>query len=115
MWTTLQDQSFLLGAALVILVHATKFGELNLGNPVTGRYIALLPGAKVRDFVGPYAYHIALFAFLAVSLVRDSPQYWQGYSYSDQSSRYPHSNGTPHYGGTYEGRPLSEWLRPGTW
>jgi hypothetical protein len=69
MWTTLQDQSFLLGAALVILVHATKFGELNLGNPVTGRYIALLPGAKVRDFVGPYAYHIALFAFLAVSLV----------------------------------------------
>jgi len=69
MWTTLQDQSFLLGATLVILVHATKFGELNLGNPVTGRYIALLPGAKVRDFVGPYAYHIALFAFLAVSLV----------------------------------------------
>ena len=69
MWTTLQDQSFLLGAALVILVHATKFGELSLGNPVTGRYIALLPGAKVRDFVGPYAYHIALFAFLAVSLV----------------------------------------------
>jgi hypothetical protein len=69
MWTTLQDQSFLLGAALVIFVHATKFGELNLGNPVTGRYIALLPGAKVRDFVGPYAYHIALFAFLAVSLV----------------------------------------------
>ena len=69
MWTTLQDQSFLLGAALVILVHATKFGELGLGNPVTGRYIALLPGAKVRDFVGPYAYHIALFAFLAVSLV----------------------------------------------
>jgi hypothetical protein len=69
MWTTLQDQSFLLGAALVILVHATKFGELNLGNPVTGRYLALLPGAKVRDFVGPYGYHISLFAFLCVSLV----------------------------------------------
>jgi hypothetical protein len=67
MWTTLQDQSFLLGATLVILVHATKFGELNLGNPVANRYIALMPGAKVRDFVGPYAYHIALFAFLAVS------------------------------------------------
>ena len=49
MWTTLQDQSFLLGAALVILVHATKFGELNLGNPVANRYIALMPGAKVRD------------------------------------------------------------------
>jgi len=52
----------------VALVHATKFGELNLGNPVTGRYLALLPGAKVRDFVGPYAYHVALLAFLGVSL-----------------------------------------------
>jgi hypothetical protein len=69
MWTTLQDQSFLLGAVLVTLVHATKFGELNLGNPVTGRYLSLMPGAKVRDFVGPYAYHIALFAFLSVSLI----------------------------------------------
>jgi hypothetical protein len=69
MWTTLQDQAFLLGAALIMLVHATKFDELNLGNPVTGRYLALLPGAKVRDFVGPYAYHIALLAFLVVSLV----------------------------------------------
>ena len=69
MWTLLLDQSFLLGAALVTLVHATKFGELNLGNPVTGRYLALLPGAKVRDFVGPYAYHISLLAFLCVSLV----------------------------------------------
>ena len=49
MWTLLLDQSFLLGAALVTLVHATKFGELNLGNPVTGRYLALLPGAKVRN------------------------------------------------------------------
>jgi hypothetical protein len=68
MWATLQDQSFLLGAVLVTLVHATKFGELNLGNPVTGRYLALLPGAKVRDFVGPYAYHVALLAFLGVSL-----------------------------------------------
>src|SRR5258708_8585439 len=69
MWATLQDQSFLLGAVLVTLVHATKFGELNLANPVTGRYLALLPGAKVRDFVGPYAYHISLFAFLGVSLI----------------------------------------------
>lgn len=69
MWATLQDQSFLLGAVLVTLVHATKFGELNLANPVTGRYLALLPGAKVRDFVGPYAYHVALVAFLSVSLI----------------------------------------------
>src|SRR5215813_8271254 len=69
MWATLQDQSFLLGAVLVTLVHATKFGELNLANPVTGRYLALLPGAKVRDFVGPYAYHLSLVAFLGVSLI----------------------------------------------
>src|SRR5262245_2146056 len=69
MWATLQDQSFLLGAVLVTLVRATKFGELNLANPVTGRYLALLPGAKVRDFVGPYAYHLALVAFLSVSLI----------------------------------------------
>jgi hypothetical protein len=69
MWATLQDQSFLLGAVLVALVHATKFGELDSGDPVTGRYLALLPGAKVRDFVGPYAYHVALFAFLSVSLI----------------------------------------------
>jgi hypothetical protein len=69
MWTILVDQSFLLGAALVTLVHATKFGELNLGNPITGRYLALLPGAKVRDFVGPYAYHLSLLAFLCVSLI----------------------------------------------
>ena len=69
MWTSLQEQSFLVGAAVVMLVHATKFGELNQGNAVTGRYLALLPGAKVKDFVGPYAYHIALFAFLAVSLI----------------------------------------------
>jgi hypothetical protein len=69
MWATLQDQSFLLGAVLVTLVHATKFGELNLANPVTGRYLALLPGAKVRDFAGPYAYHVALVAFLSASLI----------------------------------------------
>src|SRR5215475_3087267 len=84
MWATLQDQSFLLGAVLVTLVPATKFGELNLANPVTGRYLALLPGAKVRDFVGPYAYHLALVAFLSVSLIayylvcQISPRHPQG-------------------------------------
>jgi hypothetical protein len=67
-WTTLQDQYFLIGAALVAISHAVKFGELNSADPVTGRYIALLPGAKVRDFAGPYAYHMALAAFLGVSL-----------------------------------------------
>ena len=36
------------------------------------------------------------FAVAAPKARRDSPQYWQGYSYSDQSSRYPHSNGTPY-------------------
>ena len=69
MWTTFQDQSFLLGAALITLFHATKFGELNPDNPITGRYIALLPGATVRDFAGPCAYRIALAAFLSVSLI----------------------------------------------
>jgi len=84
MWATLQDQSFLLGAVLVTLVHATKFGELNLGNPVTGRYLALLPDAKVRDVVGPYAYHVALLATLAVSLTayylacQPNPDHLQG-------------------------------------
>jgi hypothetical protein len=68
MWTTLQDQYFLIGAALVAISHAVKFGELNSADPITGRYVALLPGAKARDFTGPYAYHIALAAFLVVSL-----------------------------------------------
>jgi hypothetical protein len=35
----------------------------------------------------------------------------QPYSYSsDQSWRL-----YPYYNGTYKGRPVSEWLRPGTW
>jgi hypothetical protein len=35
----------------------------------------------------------------------------QSYSYSSDCSwrSYPYCNGT------YEGRPVSEWLRPGTW
>lgn len=42
---------------------------------------------------------------------RYSAQPGQGYSYSsDQSWR-----SYPYYNGTYEGRPVSEWLRPGTW
>lgn len=69
MWAILQDQSVLVGAVLVAVFHAHKFSELNAGNPVTGRYLALLPGVKVRDFTGPYAYHIALAAFLSVSLI----------------------------------------------
>src|ERR1700752_3403789 len=65
----LQDPTFLVGAALVAIFHAAKFGELNSADPIVGRYIALLPGVKVRDFAGPYAYHIALAAFLGVSLI----------------------------------------------
>jgi hypothetical protein len=68
-WATLQDQYFLIGAALVAISHAVKFGELNSADPITGRYVALLPEAKARDFTGPYAYHIALAAFLSVSLI----------------------------------------------
>ena len=70
MLDTLQQQSFLVGAALVAIYQATKFSQLNVGDPVTSRYIALLPGAKVRDFAGPYAYHITLAMFLGVSLVQ---------------------------------------------
>ena len=42
---------------------------------------------------------------------RYSAQPSQSYSYSsDQSWR-----SYPYYNGTYKGRPVSEWLRPGTW
>lgn len=69
MWDTLQQQSFLVGAALVLIYQAAKFSQLNLADPITNRYIALLPGTSVRDFAGPYAYHIALTAFLLVTLL----------------------------------------------
>jgi hypothetical protein len=69
MWDTLYQEPFLLGAALVLIYQAAKFAELNLGDPVTSRYVALLPGAQVRDFAGPYAYELALGAFLLASLV----------------------------------------------
>src|SRR5260370_26794751 len=69
MLETFQQESFLLGAALVLIYQAARFDELNLGDPITGRYVALLPGAKVRDFAGPYAYHVALVAFLAVTFI----------------------------------------------
>jgi hypothetical protein len=69
MWDTLYQQSFLFGAALVLIYQAAKFRELNLGDPVTSRYVALLPGAQVRDFAGSYAYHLALVAFLGASFV----------------------------------------------
>lgn len=69
MLQTLQQESFVVGAALVAICQATKFSQLNSGDPVTGRYVALLPGAKVRDFAGPYAYHLALATFLITSLV----------------------------------------------
>jgi hypothetical protein len=60
MWQTVYQQSFLIGATLVLIYQAAKFSELNLGDPITSRYVALLPGARVRDFAGPYAYHVAL-------------------------------------------------------
>jgi len=42
---------------------------------------------------------------------RYSAQPSRSYSYSsDQSWR-----SYPYYNGTYKGRPVSEWLRPGTW
>jgi hypothetical protein len=50
-------------------------------------------------------------ATAAAKTRRYSAQPRQSYSYSsDQSWRL-----YPYYNGTYEGRPVSEWLRPGTW
>jgi hypothetical protein len=69
MWQTFQQESFLFGAALVLIYQAAKFGELNLADPIAGRYIAFLPGAKVRDFAGRYDYNFARAAFLGVSFI----------------------------------------------
>src|SRR2546423_6873516 len=69
MWDLLQQESFLVGAALVVVYQAAKFGELYVGDPVTSRYLSLLPGANVRDLAGPHAYHLALAAFLGTSLL----------------------------------------------
>ena len=69
MWEILQDQSFVVGATLIVIYQAAKFTELNLADPITNRYVTLLPDAKVRDFASSWAYHTSLFAFLGVSLV----------------------------------------------
>src|SRR5262245_23018204 len=69
MLETLQQESFWVGATLVAFYQAAKFTELNLADPITKRYVALLPDAKVRDFASSWAYHTALFAFLGVSVV----------------------------------------------
>jgi len=69
MWDALQQQSFLVGAALILIYQAARFGEIYAGDPVTSRYVSLLPGTGVRDFAGPHAYHWALAAFLVASLV----------------------------------------------
>jgi hypothetical protein len=53
---------------LVAIYQAAKFTELNLADPITKRYVALLPDANVRDFASSFAYHTALFAFLGASL-----------------------------------------------
>ncbi|MDQ6732912.1 MAG: hypothetical protein M3Z35_02160, partial [Nitrospirota bacterium] len=54
---------------LVVIYQAAKFTELNLADPITSRYVALLPDAKVRDFASSCAYLTSLFAFLGVSLI----------------------------------------------
>jgi hypothetical protein len=69
MWDALQQQSFLVGAALILIYQAARFGDIYAGDPVTSRYVSLLPGASVRDYAGPHAYHWALAAFLGASLV----------------------------------------------
>jgi hypothetical protein len=69
MWDALQLQSFVVGAALILIYQAARFGDIYAEDPVTSRYVSLLPGAGVRDFAGPRAYHWALVAFLVSSLV----------------------------------------------
>lgn len=63
-----QPVALLIGAVLLAVFQAAKFAELDIADPVTGRYIALLPGAKASDFTGRRTYHVSLAAFLAVSL-----------------------------------------------
>jgi hypothetical protein len=41
---------------------------------------------------------------------RQNSHRWQTYRGSDEAWR-----SYPFYNGTYQGRPVSEWLRPGTW
>lgn len=65
----LQQESFVVGAMLVVIYQAAKFTELNLADPITKRYVALLPDAKVRDFASSCEYYTALVAFLGASLV----------------------------------------------
>lgn len=69
MWDALQQQSFVVGAALILIYQAARFGDIYAGDPVTSRYVSLLPGAGVRDFAGPHAYNWALVAFLVASLI----------------------------------------------
>ena len=52
MWDALQQQSFLVGAALILIYQAARFGNIYAEDPVTSRYVSLLPGAGVRDFAG---------------------------------------------------------------
>jgi hypothetical protein len=69
MWDALQQQSFMVGAALILIYQAARFGDIYAEDPVTSRYVSLLPGAGVRDFAGPRAYNWALVAFLVASLI----------------------------------------------
>jgi hypothetical protein len=68
-WQTLLQHDVLVGATLVAIYQIAKFTELNLADPITRRYIALLPGVTVRDFAGAYAYYGALVSFIGVSLL----------------------------------------------
>jgi hypothetical protein len=65
----LNQYAFLVGAGLLIGYQAMKFGELNVADPTTSRYIGMLPSPKVRDFAGPHAYLASLAACLGVSFI----------------------------------------------
>src|SRR5277367_3453377 len=69
MLDALQQQSFVVGAVLILIYQAARFGDIYAADPVTSRYVSLLPGAGVRDFAGPRAYNWARAAFLVASLM----------------------------------------------
>lgn len=57
------------GATLLAVFQAAKFAELDVTDPVTNRYVSLLPGATAKDFAGRSTYYITLVFFLLVSLI----------------------------------------------
>jgi hypothetical protein len=61
--------ALLFGATLLAVFQSAKFAELDITDPVTSRYVSLLPGAKAKDFASRSTYYVTLVFFLLVSLI----------------------------------------------